>query len=272
MFGYISIDTSALSKEERNRYQRVYCGLCQRLGQLYGSAGRMTLTYDMTFLTLLLGSLYRLEETTGASRCMRHPLQKQPFVLTEATQYAADINLILAYYQYLDDWKDEKKTRAQSKSQALAAYLPAIKARWPRQCQAIAERLQELSQMEKNNELNPDLPANCFGRLMGELFIWRDDEYAPALREMGAALGRFVYLLDAANDLKADIKNQRYNPLVAQMHLDMPAILTMMMGECTAAFDRLPIEQDLKILQNVLYAGVWMNYRKEAKKETEHHE
>lgn len=71
----------------------------------------------------------------------------------------------------------------------------------------IADNLQRLGEMEKAGELNPDLPANCFGVLMGAPFpAWRRDEYADTLWRMGAALGRFVYLLDAANDLKADIK------------------------------------------------------------------
>jgi hypothetical protein len=78
---------------------------------------------------------------------------------------------------------------------------------------------------------------------------------------MGAALGRFIYLLDASNDLRADIKKQRYNPLVAQTQRDFTPLLTMMMAECTAAFDKLPITRDSGVLRNVLYSGVWQSYR-----------
>jgi hypothetical protein len=173
------------------------------------------------------------------------------------------MNITLSYYQALDDWNDDKNTGAKNRSEALAQYLPAIRERWKRQCKVIGERLKELGEMERANELNPDLPMNCFGELLGEIFVWRgDDAYSVPLKAMGAALGRFIYLLDACNDLKADIKKQRYNPLVAQRSQDFTPLLTMMMAECTAAFDTLPINRDGGILRNVLYSGVWQNYRK----------
>jgi hypothetical protein len=91
---------------------------------------------------------------------------------------------------------------------------------------------------------------------------------------MGAALGRFIYLLDACNDLHADIKKQRYNPLVAEMNRDRTPLLTMMMAECTAAFDRLPVNRYSGILRNILYSGVWQSYRKKKTDKTgnERHE
>lgn len=104
---------------------------------------------------------------------------------------------------------------------------------------------------------------------MGALFIWRQDEYTDTLRRMGASLGRFIYLLDAVNDLKADIKKQRYNPLVAQLETDFTPMLTAIMAECTAEFERLPITRDRHILQNHLYSGVWQKYRVRKKKEAD---
>lgn len=261
MFGYITVDPSALSKEEKSRYREYYCGLCRRLYTQYGSIGRATLTYDMTFLSMLLSSLYESEEITGSQRCMVHPVRAHPYRETPAIAYAADMNIILAYYQCLDDWHDDHNMVARQKSRRLEKSLPRTKEAYPYQSTVITESLERLGKMEKANELNPDLPANCFGELMGSLFIWRRDEYADTLWHMGAALGRFIYLLDAVNDLKADIKKQRYNPLVAQMETDFTPTLTLMMAECTAAFERLPIRRDKHILQNVLYSGVWQKYR-----------
>lgn len=96
---------------------------------------------------------------------------------------------------------------------------------------------------------------------MGEVFVWKEDEYEATLRNMGAALGRFIYLLDAVNDLKADIKKQRYNPLITQMHTDFEPVLTMLIGECAALFEKLSLEQDIHILRNVIYSGVWTKYK-----------
>jgi len=215
----------------------------------------------MTFLTILLSSLYELEEAHDSRRCVFRPLRQHPCISTQATSYVADMNVVLAYYQSLDDWNDDRSVIAERKSRLLAKRYLRAKEDHPRQCAAIADILRSLGEMEKANELNPDLPANCFGELMGELFAWRRDEHSGALWRFGASLGRFVYLIDAANDLRADIKKQRYNPLAAQMETDFTPMLTMIMAECTAEFEKLPIGRDRGILQNHLYSGVWLKYR-----------
>lgn len=269
MFGYIVTNPKALSKEEKSRYQKYYCGLCHQLYTQYGSIGRASLTYDMTFLTLLLSSLYELEETETSQRCILHPVRSYSAVTTPATAYAADINIILAYYQCLDDWNDDHNLLAGEKSRQLEKCLPRAGREHPRQQEAIAESLRRLGDMEKKGELNPDIPANCFGELMGALFLWRQDDYSETMWRMGASLGRFIYLLDAVNDLKTDIKKQRYNPLTAQLDTDFTPMLTMIMAECTAEFEKLPIRRDRHILQNHLYSGVWQKYRVKRKKEAD---
>jgi hypothetical protein len=215
---------------------------------------------------MLLSSLYDLDEQQKNCVCMARPLMPHPCLVNEALSYSADMNMALSYYQALDDWNDDRKKSAKRKSEALVKHLPEISARWPRQCRVIGEKIKELNEMERANELNPDLPINCFGELLGAVFIWREDAYSVPLKAMGAALGRFIYLLDACNDLRPDIKKQRYNPLVAEMSRDFTPLLTMMMAECTAAFDKLPVNRDGGILRNVLYSGVWQNYRKKKTK------
>jgi hypothetical protein len=269
MFGYIAADQKKLTEEEKDRYKQYYCGLCHQLDEQYGAIGCSTLTYDMTFLSILLSALYGLKESGGSRHCVPHPLKKHPYVVTSATVYAADMNIILAYYQRLDDWNDNHNLTAKEQSRQLEKYLPRIRKAHPEQCDVIIDTLQRLGEMEKANELNPDLPANCFGELMGALFVWRKDEYSQTLWRMGAALGRFIYLMDAVNDLKGDIKKQRYNPLIAQLETDFTPILTLMMAECTAEFEKLPIERDTHILQNHLYSGVWMRYQVRRNKRTD---
>lgn len=261
MFGYVVVNPKALTKEERQQYNKYYCGLCHQLNERYGNIGRATLSYDMTFLTILLSSLYELKENQDSRHCISHPIKRQPYIETSITAYAADMNIVLTYYQYLDDFNDDNNKIAKQKSKTLEKFLPLIKERYPQQYTVIADNLQRLGEMEAANELNPDLPANCFGELMGSLFAWRQDEYAEGLWRLGAALGRFIYLLDAVNDLKADIKRQRYNPLIAQIEIDFTPMLTIMMAECTAEFEKLPVKRNRHILQNILYSGVWQKYR-----------
>ncbi len=266
MFGYITIDPKTLSKEEKKRYRKYYCGLCQQLTSRYRGIGRSTLTYDMTFLIILLSSLYELEETHNSRHCIRHPIKNNYYIQTSVTAYAADMNILLSYYKCLDDWTDDHNPVAGKRSRLLEKYLPGIIGISPGQHMVINDCLQRLKRMERINELNPDLPANCFGELMGALFVWRKDDYTDVLYSMGAALGRFIYLLDAVNDKRADIKKQRYNPLVSQKSSGFEPMLTMMIGECTAEFEKLPIKRDQHILQNILYSGVWQKHKVQRRK------
>lgn len=272
MFGYVTTDGQTLDKAQKERYQALYCGLCRRLGADYGSVGRAVLTYDMTFLAMLLGSVYDMQEETGAWRCPANPLRQCAYAVTEATGYAADMNVLLAYYKSLDDWTDDHSVAALGKQRLLAKKAAIATERWPTQSRAVQAGLLALSDMEKRNELNPDLPANCFGYMLGELFVMREDERGQQLRAMGEALGRFIYMMDACMDLPSDIRRGRYNPLVAQLEADYTPMLTMLIGESTAIFEALPLHRDVQIMRNILYSGVWVQYQSKKKGRAKEHE
>ena len=172
------------------------------------------------------------------------------------------MSVLLTYYKCLDDWNDDHNLLAHGSSRALKKKADEAANRWPRQSLSITKGLAELNKMEHVNETNPDLPANCFGAIMGELFVREEDTYATQLRCMGTALGRFIYIMDAIEDLRSDIKKERYNPLIAQTDMDFIPMLSMLMGECTASFEMLPLTRDLTLLKNTLYAGVWMKFQR----------
>ena len=273
MLGYVSASIKELTPDEKVRYNAIYCGLCRNIRAVAGQAARMSLSYDMTFLALLLMSLYEPEETGGPSACKLHPLDKRPWVDSPILRYCAEMNVALAYYNCLDDWQDDHRLAAKLMADRLAPHLSPIRQRWPRQCQAIADCIEDLSQLEQGCCANPDEPANCFGRLMAELLVYEEDLWAPTLREMGLALGRFIYLADAALDYTKDTRRNSYNPFVAAGICD-PAQqeqhLVLAMGRCTDYFERLPLVQDKSILDNILYGGVWIKFpRKKKEKEAD---
>ena len=268
MFGYIAANYKQLSKDERHRYQELYCGLCHALGDTYGFLGRMTLTYDMTFVSMLLSSVYDLPESRKTIRCPANPLRKCSIVETESTVYSADMNLLLAYYKSMDDWLDDHNLIAYSNAKLLADRLSLAATRWPRQTEYIKDRLHQIGLMEQANELNPDLPANCFGDLMGILFSWREDAQSEELYRFGSALGRFIYMMDAVMDLRDDIRKQRYNPLASQINTNFTPMLTMLISDSTTLFERIHPDRDSAIMRNILYSGVWVRYfSKRAKNE-----
>jgi len=270
MFGFVMADLKALKREERTRYNAVYCGVCRRMCQENGTISRFGLQYDMAFLALLLMSLYEPVEETGNRACRFHPICPRKWVDNPYIAYSADMNLALSYYKALDDVRDEGKALSKKAADIFGKSMESIRARYPRQCKAMEECLAELAALEGQNCENPDLPASCFGRLMAELFVFEEDLWAPALRKMGLALGRFIYFADAATDYKKDKKKSRYNPfLAAGDDLDFDkweGYLVLEMGTVARYYESLPLVQDKGILDNILYSGIWLEYRQRSGK------
>lgn len=266
MFGLVSANLAELSKEERTRYHAVYCGICRGLREEFSSMARLGLSYDMAFLALLLMSLYEPEETAGKGACHLHPIRPRPWVDNEYVRYCACMNVALGYYKALDDVQDEGRMAAKVMMGVFGKDIETIRARYPRQCQAIEHCLAELQTLEQGGCDNPDLPAGCFGALLGELFVYKEDLWANALRQMGNALGRYIYLADAAMDYKKDQKKQQYNPFLAmgagEDHAVWEQYLVLAMGRCAEYYESLPLVQDKTILDNILYSGIWVTYRK----------
>jgi len=182
MFGYVVANRSELTKAQLQRYNGIYCGICRRIRQQSGSAARLGLSYDMAFLSALLMSLYEPEEISGKNHCILHPVTKKPWVDNVYIRYAADMNVALSYYNFLDDWEDDGTYSARLLAGAFGRFVPQIEKRYPRQCRAIQSCIARLAALEKENCANPDEPAACFGELMGQLLVSEEDRWAPTLR------------------------------------------------------------------------------------------
>ena len=274
MFGYVTVDYKELTPEQQDRYQAIYCGICRQIKARCGQASRLCLSYDMTFLALLLTSLYEPEEQTGKGRCLVHPLRRRPWTDADVIRYCADMNVALAYYNCLDDWNDDRNLAASTMAKLLEGNCQRIEAQWPRQYAAIGRCIRTLAELERNNCANPDEPASCFGELMGELLVFREDLWAPTLREMGMSLGRFIYLADAAVDFRKDKRKGKYNPFLAMGSQEnwpqWEEYLVLDMSRCTHHYEKLPLVQDKKILDNILYSGIWINFGKLRKEAGQH--
>ena len=271
MFGFVMADVGELDPQEQKRYGSVYCGICRSIRSRSSNPARLALSYDMAFLALLLMSLYEPEETAGDRACILHPIKKRPWVDNRFIQYAADMNVALAYHNCMDDWQDDRSLKGALGVGVLKKSCSRLEQEYPRQWQAIVTCIHQLRELEKSGCDNPDLPAGCFGRLMAELFVYEEDMWSSALRNLGDALGRFIYLADAAVDYHRDVRKKQYNPFI-QMGTgeDIPRweqYLTMAMGRCTRYYESLPLVQDKKILDNILYGGVWLQYRVKGKGE-----
>ncbi len=261
MVGYLIASASSLTEEERIRYKATYCGLCRTLKDRHGQISRLTLNYDITFLILLLQSLYEPEEKSGVETCIAHPREKREWWRSEISDYAADMNVALAYLNRLDDWRDDGSVLALAESGILKKAYQETAEKYPRQCAAMEQSIMELSYLEKNGIEDPDAAAATFGHLLGSVFVWREDRWQEPLYRLGNNLGRFIYLLDAAVDLEKDAYKDSYNPFRKYYGLDNEErfrdILKIFLADAVIQFDFLPLVKDVGLMKNILCSGLW---------------
>ena len=265
MFGYIAINKAEMKFRDFDIYHAYYCGLCKDLKERYGRSGQITLSYDMTFLIILLSGLYEPPAEDSIRNCVAHPFQKHAARTNEITQYAADMNIVLSYYKCLDDWADEHKKKAWINSRLLHSKVKRIEKTYPEKVKFIRDTLAQISACEKENEQDLDKMAGLFGEIMAEIFVWKQDIWKDSLHRMGFFLGKFIYLMDAYEDIDDDIANACYNPFMQFREREdfddyCKQILTMMIAECSREFEKLPILTHAEILRNILYSGVWCRF------------
>ena len=265
MFGYVVMNKPEIKFKDFDMYRSFYCGLCRELKERYGLSGQITLTYDMTFVILLLSGLYEPPTKKGSTRCIVHPVRRQPVRKNAITEYAADMNIFLTYYKCKDDWNDERSIPGFVFGKLLEGKEKKSEKLWSKKVQTIVSCLDELSALEKENATDIDRVSGCFGRIMAEIFAYREDVWEPTLRRMGFYFGKFIYLLDAYDDVEEDVKKGNYNPfskdyIIKGFDDRVKNMLMMMMAETCREFEKLPIIKYTDILRNILYSGVWCRF------------
>lgn len=281
MFGYVVVNKGEMKFREFDVYQSYYCGLCRALKEEYGVLGQISLTYDMTFLVMLLTSLYEPNSIQGMTKCIAHPFEKHLTRRNEFSAYGADMNVLFSYYKCLDDWKDDKKLHKLAYSKLMKRSYCKISDIYADKVKRMDALMREFGRKEQENTEDIDKMSGLFGEVMAEMFAVKTDEWEDNLRQLGKYLGKFIYLLDAYEDIEEDISSGRYNPLKSRyenpdFEEEVRTILTMMMAGCCQEFEKLPIIDNVEILRNILYSGVWYRYeavhekRKIKGQETEH--
>ena len=258
MFGYVVLSSSA-SKEDKKKYRQAYCGLCHTLKARYGKAGMTSLSYDMTFLSLLLSDLEDSPVTKGKERCPVHPFVEHEFFTTPVMEYCSDMQILLSHYALLDYNADEKK----GKEDKFSPFMERIVSTYPRQSEALARSLSAIWENEKKGELSPEKNALLFGEALGEIFI-KDSHshFAPDLRKMGCGIGRFVYLIDAWDDRRKDERKGAYNPLGKDIgEKEIREMLVDAASCATSELDHMPLDDYVSIFEDILYRGIWSRFK-----------
>ena len=285
MFGYVTPLKEELKIHEYTTFKSYYCGLCFHLKKEFGNLPRMVLNYDMTFLALLLDSLSETPVNTQMKKCLTSPLKKKPVILeNEALFYAANINLSLVYYKLLDDILDDRSLKSKLLALTLAPYKKKFSSKIQETNLMIQENLNHLYLLEKEKMFSSiDEICDPFSLIVAHIFkmypyaISKDsDETRKNLFDFGYALGKWIYMIDALDDLQKDIEQNKFNPLdflynkngLAYPELlieikDTVAFTILNCGyNCKYYLDLLPVHKNKELLENIICLGMMDRYTK----------
>lgn len=265
MFGYVIINKGDMKFKEFDIYHAYYCGLCRKLKEKYGLPGQMTLSYDMTFVIMLLSGLYEPETMTDSCKCIAHPFERHMTKINEFTEYAADMNILLSYYKCKDDWADERKYSKRMYAGLLEKAYHQVEGKYGCKVRCIETLMRQITEKEKESSSDIDEMSRLFGEIMAEIMVYKKDEWRENLYGLGLYLGKFIYLCDAYEDIEKDLKDGNYNPFCQlykspDFEEQCRSILVMMMSGCSKEFEKLPILENIEILRNIIYSGVWYRY------------
>lgn len=185
MFGYVKINKMDLTFREYEHYRGYYCGLCKSLKDNHGEISRLSLNYDITFLVLVLTSVYKPKSNIIEEGCIANPFKKKKKITNEITEYAASMNVLLTYYKLEDNLKDDNRLKDKLAYNIYKGTLKKAYERYPQKAEFIKNQLNILYNLEQEKNLNIDLVSNTFGNLMGEIFAYKNDQYEKELRKIG---------------------------------------------------------------------------------------
>ena len=278
MLGYITPDKPELKMKEYDMYSAYYCGICKAIKKRHGEIPRLVLSYDSVLLAMILSAaLFSLNKEAAGEpivrldRCLVHPLKKKPMLYNDpAIDYAADMLVILAYYKFKDDWKDEKKAIGAIGMLAFNSLHRKIAGMYPVTCDIIMKSIEKLSQLEEENCQSIDEAAEPFAQLMKAVFSGASfidsaenaEELKSRLEEIGYSIGKWVYLIDAVDDLEMDLKKNRYNPLKSMKDDEnfsnrIEFALICALEQASLALQKLELEKNKGIIENIIYFGLF---------------
>lgn len=271
MFGYVNVLRDELKVKDYMLFRSYYCGLCHALGKNCSQSSRLGLSYDMTFLAILLSALSKDEIKLKDSMCAAHPFTKRKTIIkNSATDYAANASSILYFNKMKDDWKDDRSIKALLGMVIYAHAYKKASRRYPELSKSIKEKLKELSSLEKQGTSEIDLVADCFARITEDLFSpdFIGEENRRPAAWLGYNIGRWIYVIDAFSDIEKDLKKKSYNPFLAGAKFDdlekykkdlalrLDGSLTFTLENATSGYNLLKLYKNEEIIKNILFLSL----------------
>lgn len=274
MFGYVTPYKMELKIKDYEMFKAYYCGLCVSIKNNFSNLCRMSLNYDMTFLGILIDSLEHNKHEYVATRCIAHPMKKKPKVINnKALDYAAFCNVALVYYKLIDDYNDDNSLNKKFISLYIKKFIDKSSENLSSILVNIDENIKKLSFLEKSTEsISIDELSDPFASLTAFIisYYFKDEDFFDDLYNLGYNLGRWIYIIDAYDDLKEDMEKDKFNAINKAFNIDSLSYedlikdqrgriefnLLMSANATVEALNRLPINKNKDLLFNILQLGL----------------
>ena len=158
------------------------------------------------------------------------------------------------------------------RGQQSGIYRKLEKAR-PRLCGRIETDLALLTDLEEGKCSNLDQAAETFAKIMEAIFeegpLPEGFREQAALSRIGYHLGKWIYLMDAIDDIEDNIESGAYNPLLYRFDYRPGEAgfrerimetcrfnLFHYLGEIGKAVDLLSLKKNRGVIENIIYKGL----------------
>lgn len=285
MFGYVIPFKPELRIKEYNVFRAYYCSICKSIKNNFGNLERAALNYDMTFLAIFIDGLTEDKCNASLENCIAHPFKKRPILKeNNSIYYAASMNVALTYYKILDDACDDKDLKSKFLLKILSPYNKKFNDKTKYINNIIKENLLKLSNMENTKNFNSiDEICDYFSIIVGKIFelypynLYNDTiDKRELLYNFGYTLGKWIYLVDALDDLKEDMKRNKFNPINYLYNKDnlpykefkesiierIEFNILSCASNCNDILNKLEFKKNKAIIQNIVSLGMMDKYLK----------
>ncbi|MEG0382651.1 MAG: DUF5685 family protein [Christensenella sp.] len=259
MFGYVVPLVGELKVRELAVYRAYYCGLCNALKREYKRTA--VLNFDSVFLYMLADGLREDEGESVPTKCAANMMKKRAAIVTPAAGYAADVNMLMAYYSAEDHVRDKKRGARIAKAFLKKAFSRACE-RHKNIVTSAEKTIGELIRLEREHSTSTDATADSYAQLLGTVLMDADVLQSHILYDLGYSLGRWIYLIDAAEDRAEDRKTGNYNVYLskygdadAESKEEIERSMYYTLSQAAEALKRLKLNRNREILENIIYLG-----------------
>lgn len=277
MFGYVKTDKGELKVKEYELYKGLYCSLCRHLGKNYGVFSRLILSYDMTFLVLVRLCERGIAPNFKSGRCPFNPVKRCNYCTNADEEYdfVCAAAILMFYYKVKDNIEDSRFFKKLFFYLLLPfAFFKRKKAKrlFPELDSIIKNATDKQRETENSNTSSPDKAAHASADALGKIFSLGFEENGAKLYRFGYFVGRWVYLIDAADDVESDLKNRSFNVFVNKFSLsskdlskevqdEIESTLNLSSAQALEALKKTDCKISTNIIENILEGGMYRSAR-----------